>query len=101
MNTNYLFFPGLLALALLGHNPATAQTAPEWPSPEEWFGIRQQHEQPPLPPFAVDHAYEAYNPGQRWSTRFDGRGFSTRPETGAGNGDSNCAATVGLGTSTN
>jgi hypothetical protein len=30
----------------------------------------------------MDDGYRAHNPGQQWSTRFDRRGFLTRPDAG-------------------
>lgn len=31
---------------------------------------------------AVEDGHRARNPGQRWSTHFDGRGFLVRPDSG-------------------
>jgi hypothetical protein len=83
----------LLAAALLvtpvGASPvrpqtlASADAVPEGLSAPEWSSIRQQYEQQRHAAYPVAGGYQARNPGQQWQTRFDGRGFTTKPEGAA------------------
>jgi len=56
--------------------------APAGLSAADWIGIRQAYEQGRHEARAVQDGYLARNPLQQWTTRFDGRGFTTKPETG-------------------
>lgn len=49
----------------------------------DWSSIRAAYEANCHVVFAVDGGLVARNPGQRWTTRFDGRGFETSPDAGA------------------
>ncbi len=49
---------------------------------EEWRGIREAYEAGRHAAVAMEYGYRACNPGQRWATLFDGRGFSTVPDEG-------------------
>ena len=62
---------------------ASADAVPEGLSAPEWSSIRQQYEQQRHAAFPVAGGYQARNPGQQWQTRFDGRGFTTKPEGAA------------------
>jgi hypothetical protein len=62
---------------------ASADTVPEGLSAPEWSSIRQQYEQQRHAAYPVAGGYQARNPGQQWQTRFDGRGFTTKPEGAA------------------
>ncbi|MBI3852492.1 MAG: FG-GAP repeat protein [Verrucomicrobia bacterium] len=62
---------------------ASPDTVPEGLSAPEWFSIRQQFEQHRHAAVPVDGGYQARNPGQQWQTRFDGRGFTTKPNDAA------------------
>lgn len=60
-----------------------AETSPEGLTASDWTGIRNAHE-------TANHAAQrnteghliARNPGQQWSTEFDGRGFTITPDKG-------------------
>ena len=58
-------------------------TGPEGISAADWAGIRAAYEAGRHAAFAAEGGYQARNPGQRWLTRFDGRGFSAEPDSGA------------------
>jgi hypothetical protein len=62
---------------------ALANAVPEGLSAPEWSSIRQQYEQQRHAAYPVAGGYQARNPGQQWQTRFDGRGFTTKPEGAA------------------
>ena len=62
---------------------ASADAVPEGLSAPEWSSIRQQYEQQRHAAYPVAGGYQARNPGQQWQTRFDGRGFTTKPEGAA------------------
>jgi trimeric autotransporter adhesin len=50
------------------------------PTPSDWSGIRSAHETwKHRFEKAEDGSFLARNPGQQWSTRFDGRGFLVEP----------------------
>jgi hypothetical protein len=51
-------------------------------SSAEWSGIRAAYEAGRHRVFAVDGGHRARNPGQQWSTLFDGRGCTTTPDAG-------------------
>jgi cysteine-rich repeat protein len=60
----------------------TKPRLPEGLSASDWDGIRSAYEahRHAVVPDGDGHA--ASNPGQQWRTRFDGRGFTTRPNSG-------------------
>src|SRR5664280_635152 len=62
---------------------SSPDAVPEGLSAPEWSSIRQQYEQQRHAAFPVAGGYQARNPGQQWQTRFDGRGFTTKPEGAA------------------
>jgi len=55
---------------------------PEGVSASDWAAIRAAHEADLHAVAEVEGGHSACNPGQNWTTFFDGRGFSTRPEAG-------------------
>ncbi|MEX1024824.1 MAG: FG-GAP repeat protein [Planctomycetota bacterium] len=68
---------------------ASAESARDLPdavddelSSDDWASIRAAYEAKRYEAFADDGEYRARNPGQRWTTHFDGRGFTTRPDAG-------------------
>jgi hypothetical protein len=73
---------GALALAPgeVGRAPAVPDAAAGL-SAADWAGIRAAYQAGRHAAVASPGGYEARNPGQRWLTRFDGRGFSTEPDT--------------------
>ncbi len=74
----------VLVLTSLVYSQAPAQEAPAPAglSADDWSGVRAAYEANRHAVRAVDGGYQAANPGQRWSTRFDGRGSSTQPDAG-------------------
>ena len=77
-----LLVPGAGSPASEAHQPAVPE-APAVLSAADWVGIRAAYEAGRHAAVASPQGYEARNPGQRWLTRFDGRGFSTEPDTGS------------------
>ena len=82
----------LASAALLVASLGTAQSTrvldeagevPEGLGAADWSGIRQAYEAGRHAAQAVEGGFRACNPGQGWRTHFDGRGFTTRPDTGA------------------
>ena len=55
---------------------------PEGVSPGDWASIRAAHEASRHAVVQTGGGYSARNPGQGWTTCFDGRGFTTRPDAG-------------------
>lgn len=48
----------------------------------EWSSIRAAYTANRHAAFPVAGGHQARNPGQQWRTEFDGRGFTTRPDSG-------------------
>lgn len=70
----------LLPLFAVAGSPGSA--APAGLSAKDWEAIRMAHQRA-LHEFAPEgDGWVARNPGQRWTTRFDGRGFLTEPDHG-------------------
>jgi hypothetical protein len=83
-------FPVLavLALPLPGTAPLSEGGEPEVEVPEglssaDWSSMRAAYEESRHAAYPGEQGYRARNPGQRWQTEFDGRGFTTRPDAGA------------------
>jgi hypothetical protein len=86
---------GLLAatiLTVLFTNPSSAKSSraatpreatPAHLSNSDWTAIRNAHALERHAVRTIDGGFEARNPRQQWTTRFDGRGFSTTPITGS------------------
>ncbi len=74
------------ALALVAGS-WTAQLFAAGPVPDslnaaDWSSIRALYDQQRHAASPVAGGHQARNPGQQWLTRFDGRGFLTRPDAG-------------------
>jgi len=63
-------------------NPKGSAKVPEGLSTSAWSGIRAAYEAGRHQVRAVDGGFQAWNPAQRWHTRFDGRGFTVTPDAG-------------------
>jgi hypothetical protein len=74
----------VLALPSLGiaGGPNAAHSVPEGLSATEWASVRQAYDAGRHATQPCEGGYQARNPGQRWLTRFDGRGFETEPDKG-------------------
>jgi hypothetical protein len=77
----------LCATVLLATSAAFAQNAApcsphEKLSSSEWASIRAAYEAGRHQMFAVAGGHRARNPGQQWTSLFDGRGFTTTPDAG-------------------
>ena len=70
------------SLASLDERSTRPYDVPEGLSASDWSSIRVAYEAGRHRVFAVEGGYHAYNPRQGWSTRFDGRGFTTEPDGG-------------------
>jgi hypothetical protein len=57
-------------------------TVPEGLSSSDWASLRKAHETERYAAHSFEGGYRASNPGQRWTTVFDGCGFLTQPEGG-------------------
>ena len=74
------FFQGsLLAVVLV----LPASGTPQDLGAEDWSGIRQAYDAGRLAIHPVEGGHRARNPGQRWHTLFDGRGFTATPDDGS------------------
>jgi len=91
MRTRFLMglAPALSGLALVFlSSPLASQgledpaKVPEGLSATDWSGIRAAYEAGRHAVHAVDGGFRAWNPGQGWHTRFDGRGFTVTPDAG-------------------
>ncbi len=58
------------------------EEAPAGLGAEDWSTIREAYEASRHAAVAVVGGHQARNPGQRWHTRFDGRGSSVQPDAG-------------------
>jgi hypothetical protein len=58
------------------------EEVPEGLSGGDWASIRAAYEAGRHRALAVDGGHCARNPGQQWTTLFDGRGFTTTPDAG-------------------
>ena len=61
---------------------ASADAVPEGLTASDWTSIRAAYQAPRHQAVRMEGGYRARNPEQQWRTEFDGRGFTTRPETG-------------------
>ena len=55
---------------------------PDGLSSGDWAGIQAAHEAGRYAATMTTSGFQARNPGQRWVTHFDGRGFRTEPDAG-------------------
>ena len=72
-----LLFIGLPSVAL-----AAGDAIPAGVPAEDWANIRAAYDASRHAAVAVPGGHRARNPGQRWTTLFDGRGFTTTPDVG-------------------
>ena len=63
-------------------SPERERAAPERSSPADRIGLQETFEAIRHAVRSVAGSFEASNPGQRWSTRFESRGFLTTPDSG-------------------
>ena len=71
-------FVSILSVATI--LPSTADPVPEGLERSDWQSIRAAHEAWKHEFREVDGQWQATNPGQRWTTTFDGRGFLATPK---------------------
>ena len=69
------FVASLVASIGTAQAPGPSDEVPEGLSAADWSSIRQAYEANRHAAYPVAGGYQACNPGQRWRTRFDGRGF--------------------------
>ncbi len=62
------------------HDP---QAVPEGLAKSDWSGIRAAYEAGRHAFQPIEGGWQARNPGQQWTTKFDGRGFLTEPRDGS------------------
>src|SRR5262245_58441102 len=55
---------------------------PDGLAASDWASIRDAYEAGRHAAHEIENGYRARNPGQQWSTHFDGRGFTTAPDAG-------------------
>ena len=60
---------------------ANLGSVPKGLTGSDWSSIKQEYERHRYAAFPVAGGHQARNPGQRWLTRFDGRGFLVKPES--------------------
>ncbi len=77
-----LFCSALLTLTPGAQPQAGATEPPEGLAPGSWTGIREAYEAGRHAAYPTEAGYQARNPGQRWRTAFDGRGFLVEPDAG-------------------
>jgi hypothetical protein len=59
-----------------------ADAVPAGLGAEEWGSIRAAYDAARRSTYAVEGGFEARNPGQDWTTSFDGHGFRVEPDAG-------------------
>ncbi len=84
---HHSFLPSFLGLFLIlpaqaGQPQAISSPdqTPEGLEKSDWKSIRAAHEGWKHQFREVEDGWQARNPGQQWTTRFDGRGFSAKPD---------------------
>ena len=60
----------------------SAETVPEGIAASDWANIRAAYQAHRYQAVRTETGYRASNPGQRWQTKFDDRGFTTQPDAG-------------------
>lgn len=72
-----------LAFAAIHSPSASAQEpVPVGLEASDWAGIRAAYDAGRHAASEVEDGYQARNPGQRWTTEFDGAGFLVEPDNG-------------------
>ena len=64
------------AMAAQNRQVASPDQTPEGLEKSDWQSIRAAHEGWKHRFHAVENGWQANNPGQQWTTRFDGGGFA-------------------------
>jgi hypothetical protein len=78
-----VFFCALVGNAVAASKPVRdPNEVPMGLTAADWTTIRAVHEAQRHAITPTGAGYKAHNPGQRWDTEFDGRGFLTRPQKG-------------------
>jgi hypothetical protein len=72
--------PALLLISGCLLLPSLATEVPKGLAPSDWSSIRAAHEAWQHEFRQVDGVWQARNPGQQWTTAFDGRGFLAKPQ---------------------
>jgi hypothetical protein len=67
---------------LVGKQVLGTDSIPNGLSADDWTNIRAAYEAGRHAACATEGGYRAHNPGQQWTTHFDGRGFTTSPDSG-------------------
>jgi FG-GAP repeat len=62
--------------------PSSSSTIPTELAAGDWAGIHAAYEAVRHAACATEGGFRARNPGQQWTTHFDGRGFTTTPDAG-------------------
>ncbi len=75
------FLPAQVQSAGVGPRASSA-AIPDGLTSSEWSSIRAAYDAGRHAVSSVEGGYLAHNPGQRWTTRFDRRGFLTQPDQG-------------------
>ncbi|MDX1983860.1 MAG: FG-GAP repeat protein [Bryobacteraceae bacterium] len=79
---SFKYLPLLALFSLISGALAQAGKLPSGLNTADWAGIHAEYEKHRHAPVAVPGGYQARNAGQQWVTRFDGRGFTVRPDKG-------------------
>ena len=71
------------AVVTAGAASRDPQAVPEGLAKSDWQSIRAAYEAGRHAFQPIEGGWQARNPGQQWTTKFDGRGFVTEPKDGA------------------
>ena len=63
--------------------PRDPETVPEGLAKSDWSSIRAAYQAGRHAFQPIEGGWQARNPGQQWTTKFDGRGFLGEPRDGA------------------
>ena len=74
--------PGTATSASATPTPAPEHAPPAGLSASDWASVRDAREAARHQVFAAAGVHRARNPGQRWTSEFDGRGVTTTPDAG-------------------
>ena len=72
-----------LASGTVSAAPRDPETVPEGLAKSDWQNIRAAYEAGRHAFQPIEGGWQARNPGQQWTTKFDGRGFVAEPRDGA------------------
>ncbi|MFN0205802.1 MAG: hypothetical protein ACKVS6_05755, partial [Planctomycetota bacterium] len=71
---------------IIGKTPVATNSPESIPaglSNNDWSSIREAYEAGRHSAYPVDGGFRMRNPGQKWNTEFDGRGFLVKPDGGS------------------